>query len=103
MHQRKARMAELASGFVALPGGFGTLEELAEVLTWSQLGLHHKPCGLLDVVGFWEPLLAFLDHAVAERFVHAEHRAMVLCRRDPGDLLDALAEWTPPDVDKWAT
>jgi uncharacterized protein (TIGR00730 family) len=95
MHERKALMAELADGFVALPGGFGTLEELAETLTWSQLGLQNKPFGLLDIEGFYEPLLTFLDHTVAERFVTAEHRALVLSADDPAALLDRLATWQP--------
>jgi uncharacterized protein (TIGR00730 family) len=95
MHERKALMAELADGFVALPGGFGTLEELAETLTWSQLGLQAKPFGLLDVEGFYEPLLTFLDHTVAERFVTPEHRALVLSADDPAPLLDRLAAWQP--------
>ena len=82
MHERKALMADLADGFVALPGGLGTLEELAEILTWSQLGLQSKPCGLLDVDGFFDPLLAFLDHTVTERFVSTEHRALVLAAPD---------------------
>ena len=93
MHERKALMADLADGFVALPGGLGTLEELAEILTWSQLGLQSKPCGLLDVEGFFDPLLAFLDHTVAERFVTAEHRALVLAADRPDVLLDRLAGW----------
>jgi uncharacterized protein (TIGR00730 family) len=93
MHERKALMADLADGFVALPGGLGTLEELAEILTWSQLGLQSKPCGLLDVEGFFDPLLAFLDHTVAERFVSAEHRALVLAADRPDVLLDRLAGW----------
>jgi uncharacterized protein (TIGR00730 family) len=103
MHERKAVMAELADGFVALPGGLGTLEELAEVLTWSQLGLHRKPCGLLDVDGFYAPLLTFLDHTVTERFVSAEHRAIVLSATTPSDLLDRLAAWQPPEgeTEKW--
>ena len=95
MHERKALMADLADGFVALPGGLGTLEELAEVLTWSQLGLQSKPCGLLDVEGFFDPLLAFLDHTVAERFVSTEHRALVLAADRPDALLDLLAGWRP--------
>ena len=95
MHERKALMADLADGFVALPGGFGTLEELAETLTWSQLGLQAKPFGLLDVEGFYEPLLRFLDHTVAERFVTPEHRALVLSAGDPSALLDRLAAWEP--------
>jgi uncharacterized protein (TIGR00730 family) len=101
MHERKATMAELSDGFVALPGGFGTLEEFAEVLTWSQLGLQSKPCGLLDVAGYYDSLLAFFDHAVAEGFVRAEHREMVLADTEPGRLLDAMERWTPPKVDKW--
>ena len=104
MHERKALMAELSDGFIALPGGFGTLEEFAEVLTWSQLGLQRKPCGLLNVAGFYRPLLAFFDHAVAERFVPAQHRELVLAETDAGRLLDALRAWTPPTPDKaWLT
>ena len=95
MHERKALMADLADAFVALPGGLGTLEELAEVLTWSQLGLQSKPCGLLDVEGFFDPLLAFLDHTVTERFVSTEHRALVLAADRPDALLDLLAGWRP--------
>jgi uncharacterized protein (TIGR00730 family) len=95
MHERKALMADLADGFVALPGGLGTLEELAEILTWSQLGLQSKPCGLLDVEGFFDPLLAFLDHTVTERFVSRQHRALVLSADRPDALLDLLAAWRP--------
>jgi len=101
MHERKATMAELSDGFVALPGGLGTLEEFAEILTWSQLGLQSKPCGLLDVAGYYGLLLAFFDHTVTERFVRAEHRAMVLADTDPRRLLDAMQRWTPPAVGKW--
>ena len=101
MHERKAKMAELAHGFVALPGGMGTLEELSEVLTWAQLGLHRKPCALLDVDGYFAPLLTFLDRAVAERFIAPAHRAMILVDRDPKQLLDALAAWRAPAVEKW--
>ena len=100
MHERKAIMAGLSDGFVALPGGFGTLEEFAEVVTWAQLGLQAKPCGLLDVAGYYRPLLAFFDHAVTERFVRAEHRAMVLADTDPGRLLDAMERWMPPTPGK---
>jgi uncharacterized protein (TIGR00730 family) len=91
MHERKARMAELADAFVALPGGMGTLEEIAEILTWAQLGLHHKPCALLDVEGYWAPLVALLDRAVEERFLRPEHRDLLLVGRDPEALLDRLA------------
>jgi uncharacterized protein (TIGR00730 family) len=102
MHERKATMATLSDGFVALPGGFGTLEELAEILTWSQLGLQSKPSGLLDVEGFFEPLLAFFDHTVTERFVSEAHRALVLSSDSPGALLDRLADWRPdPAATKW--
>ena len=101
MHERKARMAELSDAFVALPGGLGTLEELAEVLTWAQLGLHRKLCALLDAGGYWRPLTAFLDHAVAERFVRPEHRAMLLVEEDPEALLDRLSRFRPPAVQRW--
>ena len=90
MHERKALMAELSDGFIALPGGYGTLEELAEVLAWSQLGLHSKPCGLLDVAGYYRLLLEFFDHAVTERFVRPQYRSMLLADIDPGRLLDSM-------------
>jgi len=96
MHERKALMAELADGFIGFPGGLGTLEEVFEVLTWSQLGLHAKPCGLLDVFDYFRPLLVFLDHAVAEGFVRPEHRARLLTATAPAPLLDAFAAWSPP-------
>ena len=92
MHERKALMAHLSDGFVALPGGLGTLEEIAEMLTWSQLGLHPKPCGLLDVEGYFAPLVRFFDHATAERFVRPEHRAMLVVERTPEALLAAFRE-----------
>jgi uncharacterized protein (TIGR00730 family) len=101
MHERKAKMAELADGFVALPGGMGTLEELAEILTWAQLGLHGRPCGLLDVGGYYGPLIAFLDRAVSEGFLRPEHRRLLLVASEPGALLDRFAEWQPPAVEKW--
>jgi uncharacterized protein (TIGR00730 family) len=101
MHERKAVMVELADGFVALPGGLGTLDELAEVATWSQLGLHRKPIGLLDPTGYFDLLLRFLDHAVDERFLRPEHRALVLRDAAPRPLLDAMAAWTHPVVEKW--
>jgi len=101
MHERKALMAELSDAFVALPGGFGTLEEFCEVLTWAQLGLHRKPSGLLNVAGYFDPLLTFFDHALAERFLRPEHRAMVLIDSDPDWLLDRLMTFQPPDLDKW--
>jgi uncharacterized protein (TIGR00730 family) len=101
MHERKARMAELSDCFIALPGGVGTLEETFEAWTWTQLGLHAKPCALLDVDGYYAPLQAFLDRAVTERFVRSEHRAMLLVDDDPERLLDALARWRAPVVEKW--
>jgi uncharacterized protein (TIGR00730 family) len=101
MHERKAKMAELAEGFVALPGGMGTLEELAEILTWAQLGLHARPCGLLDVAGYYRPLIAFLDHAAAEGFLRPEHRRLVLVANEPGALLDQFSSWQPPVVERW--
>lgn len=102
MHGRKARMSDLADGFVALPGGYGTLEEFAEVLTWSQLGLQPKPCGLLDTAGFYQPLLRFVEHAVDEGFVVPEHRDLILFAPSAGGLLAAMQTWHPPDVGKWA-
>lgn len=101
MHERKAQMAERADAFVALPGGIGTLEEWFEVLTWSQLGFHAKPCGLLDVDGYFAPLLALLDRAVNERFVTPAHRSMIVVENDAGRLLDALAHWRAPIAEKW--
>lgn len=101
MHERKAMMAELSVGFIALPGGLGTMEEFFEVLTWSQLGLHAKPCGLLNVSGYFDPLLAFLDSTVSERFVKSEHRALVITSTSPTELLERLAAYRPPHVEKW--
>lgn len=101
MHERKALMAELADAFIALPGGLGTLEELAEIATWSQLGLHTKPLGLLNVDGFYDHLLTFLDHAVTERFLRTEHRELILTDHHANDLLAALRRWRPPGIPKW--
>jgi uncharacterized protein (TIGR00730 family) len=101
MHERKARMSELSDAFVALPGGIGTLEELFEVWTWSQLGFQPKPCALLNVAGYFDPLLAFLDHMTGEGFLHPVHRAMAIVDDDPERLLDRLAAWQPPAVRKW--
>jgi uncharacterized protein (TIGR00730 family) len=101
MHERKALMADLSDAFVALPGGFGTLEEFCEVVTWTQLGLHAKPCGILNVSGYYTPLLAMFDHAVEERFLKPENRTLVLAQESPADLLRALAEWHPLHVEKW--
>jgi uncharacterized protein (TIGR00730 family) len=101
MHARKARMAELCDGFLALPGGIGTLEELFEVFTWGQLGLHTKPVAVLDVGGLWTPLLVALDRLVAEGFVKAEHRAFLLSDTDADRLLDTMTDWRAPTVFKW--
>ena len=101
MHERKAVMADAADAFIMLPGGFGTLDEFFEVLTWTQLGIHAKPCGVLDAAGFFAPLRALIDGAVAAGFVHPAHRDMVLMDDDPARLLDRLAGWTPPTVSKW--
>ena len=91
MHERKALMAELSDGFIALPGGLGTLEEFAEVVTWAQLGLHAKPTGLLNLLGYYDGLLAFLDHATAERFLRPAHREMIISGTDPEGLLAAIS------------
>jgi uncharacterized protein (TIGR00730 family) len=103
MHERKATMAALADAFVALPGGLGTLEEIFEVWTWGQLGIHAKPCGFLDVNGYYAPLLAFLDQAVDRGLVRPQHRAMAIVEDDAETLLRRLAEYEPPRVEKWAT
>lgn len=95
MHARKARMAELSDAFIALPGGLGTMEELFEVWTWGQLGYHAKPLGLLDVNGFFKPLLTFIDHMMAEGFVRQVHRDILQCATRPDALLDSLTRWTP--------
>ena len=101
MHARKAMMAELADGFIALPGGIGTLEEFFETWTWGQLGMHSKPCGLLNVAGYFDPLLEFLDHAVAEKFVRDVHRGMVVVESDPRRLLSRFESYEPPRIVKW--
>lgn len=101
MHERKAVMAELADAFIALPGGLGTLDELFEAMTWAQLGLHQKPIGLLEVDGFFEPLVVFLERAVAEGFVRAEHRAALMVATEPERLLEHFAAYRPPSVGKW--
>jgi len=101
MHTRKARMAELADGFIALPGGFGTFEELFEILTWAQLGFHQKPIGLLDVAGYYDPLLALCDRAVAEGFLSAQSRALLLSEAEPEALLAAMADYRPEPVKAW--
>ena len=102
MHQRKALMADLSDAFIALPGGYGTLEEFAEVVTWSQLGIQVKPCGLLNIEGYWDGLLKFLDHAVDEQFVRPENSQLILVATTPESMLERLLDWTPPaHVEKW--
>lgn len=102
MHERKALMADLADGFIALPGGLGTLDELCEILTWAQLGLHSKPTGILNVAGYFDRFLEFLDRAVSERLVRPEHRELVLVEGEPEALLDRIGGWKPaPLGEKW--
>ncbi len=103
MHERKATMAELSDGFIALPGGIGTLEELFEVWTWSHLGLHAKPCALLDVAGFYSGLASFLDHVHAEEFLRPGVREMLLVEREPGSLIDAMHAWRAPPTPQYLT
>ena len=101
MHERKALMAELSDGFIALPGGFGTLDEMCEILTWAQLGLHGKPCGLLNAGGFFDGLLAQIERATRDRFIRAEHQALLLVDADPRRLLARMQEFRPPPTHKW--
>jgi uncharacterized protein (TIGR00730 family) len=101
MHERKALMAELADGFIALPGGLGTFEELFEVWTWAQLGYHRKPCALLNVAGFYDKLATFLDDVVERGFVKPIHRSMLIVENDPAALLGSIRAYEPPKVDKW--
>lgn len=101
MHERKALMAELSDAFIALPGGMGTLEELCEMLTWAQLGFHKKPCGLLDIDGYYAHLCAFLDNAVTQGFINPTHRSMLLAAPEPGLLLEQFATYKAPVVNKW--
>ena len=101
MHERKALMAELSDAVIALPGGTGTLDELFEMFTWSQLGLHRQPIGLLDVEGYWQPLLTFMDHMAHERFIKPEHRDAMLVESDSVALLERLDAFEPPRLAKW--
>ena len=103
MHQRKAMMAELSAGFIAMPGGIGTLEELFEVLTWSQLGLHDKPIGLLNVAGFYDGLISFVDHVAGQGFLRNQHRALLMHGSDANNLLAQFAQWKPSVADKLLT
>jgi uncharacterized protein (TIGR00730 family) len=102
MHERKALMADLADAFIALPGGYGTMEEFLEIVTWSQLGIQQKPCGLLNIANYWDGLLKVLDHAVDEGFLRPENSELVLVARNPKSMLERLSEWEPPaHVEKW--
>lgn len=101
MHERKALMADLADGFVALPGGLGTFEELCEILTWAQLGIHTKPVGLLDIAGYYDHFAALLDHATAEGFLKPAHRELLLVETDGATLLQRMYEYQPPAVAPW--
>lgn len=101
MHERKAKMADYADAFVAMPGGYGTFEEFCEIITWAQLGFHKKPCGLLNVENYYAPLLSLFDHAVAEGFIRQEHRPLVLESNSPEELLDMLESYKPPAFEKW--
>jgi len=101
MHERKMRMAELADGFIALPGGIGTLEELFEIWTWAQLGIHNKPCGLLNVEGYYDSLIGFLDHVLAEQFVKKHHHELLMVDSNPDRLLERYLNFQPPVVKHW--
>jgi len=101
MHQRKAKMFELSDGFIALPGGFGTFEELLEMLTWSQIGYSSKPCGILNVNGYYDELLKFFDKSVEMRFVKQEHRDAIIVDTDPKKILDKFERYKPMKIDKW--
>lgn len=103
MHARKLKMAEISDGFIAMPGGLGTLEELFEILTWGQLGFHQKPCALLNIEGYYDKLSAFLDHAVDERFIKAIHSHMLLIEDKPSQILQSMLAYQPPTEDKWIT
>ena len=101
MHERKMVMANLADAFIMMPGGFGTLEEFLEVATWTQLGVHSKPCGILNVNGYFDPLIKFLDNAVQQRFLRFEHLGQVVIATEPADLVAQLDTWEPKVIDKW--
>ena len=101
MHERKTKMFQLSDGFIAMPGGLGTLEEAMEILTWAQLGLHSKPVGFLNVRGYFDKFMDFLDHAVDQRFLKKEHRQMILVGQNPDQLLTAMEAYLPTPVEKW--
>ncbi len=101
MHERKALMADLSDGFIALPGGLGTIEEILEIITWSQLGMHRKPCGFLNVNNYYDKLIEFLDHAVSEQFIKTTHRSTILIDECPDGLLDKFEAYKAPETAKW--
>ena len=101
MHERKAKMAELSDGFIALPGGWGTIEEIFEMLTWAQLGFHDKPCGLLNISSYYDHLVTFLEHAIDQRFVREEFRPMIMVNESASALLDRFGGYVAPQVKKW--
>lgn len=101
MHERKALMAELSDGFIALPGGFGTFEEFCEIVTWAQLGIHQKPCGLFNVAGFYDSLIAMIDHSAEQRFIRPEHRSLVLVEDNIEGLYQKMKGFVPPVLEKW--
>ncbi len=101
MHERKSLMADLSDGFIALPGGLGTLEEIFEIITWSQLGMHQKPCGLLNVCHYYDKLIGFLDHAVSEQFIKTTHRSTILIDECPDALLEKFEVYKAPETAKW--
>jgi uncharacterized protein (TIGR00730 family) len=103
MHERKQQMSDLADGFIALPGGFGTFEEFCEIVTWAQLGMHQKPCALLNVKGYYDRMLSMFDHAVREGFIRPAHRSLLLSDSDAERLLDVMRAWVPPALEKWLT
>lgn len=103
MHERKAKMGDLADGFIALPGGFGTFEEIFEVVSWGQIGIHDKPVGLLNVDGFYEPLRNMVQHAIDAGFIPSNQGELLIVESDPGRLLDRMLDYTPPEkVNKWS-
>lgn len=101
MHERKAMMAELSDGFIAMPGGFGTFEEFCEIVTWAQLGIHQKPCALLNVNGFYDHLIALFDHSARQSFIRDEHRDLVLVETEIGRLFESMKNYQPPVIEKW--
>ncbi|HEX8287655.1 MAG TPA: TIGR00730 family Rossman fold protein [Pyrinomonadaceae bacterium] len=101
MHERKALMAEYADGFIALPGGFGTFEEFCEIVTWAQLGIHRKPCALLNVAGFYDNLIAMFDYSASQNFIRGEHRNLVLVGEDIENLFGLMKNYRPPEIEKW--